>query len=93
MDCPNLTILYREPHGAGTHRAHGATKTLLGEALQAITKKRLTFGPIWRWLQAALITCLTLSSDELAFAYCKYNIKNGMAPLHSYRNGELTPFL
>ena len=93
MDCPNLTILYREPHGAGTHRAQGATKTLLGEGPTDHHQKRLTFGPIWRWLQAALITCLTLSSDELAFANCKYNIKNGMAPLHSYRNGELIQFL
>ena len=40
-----------------------------------------------------LITCLTLASDDIDFEYCKYNIKNGMAPLHSYRNGELTPFL
>ena len=40
-----------------------------------------------------LITCLTLASDDLDFENCKYNIKNGMAPLHSYRNGELIPFL
>ena len=40
-----------------------------------------------------LIAYLTVASDDLAFAYCKYNIKNGMAPLHSYRNGELIPFL
>ena len=65
----------------------------LVKALRAITKKCLTFGPIGAWPQEALITCLTLSSDEVALAYCKYNIKNGMAPLHSYRNGELIPFL
>ena len=95
---PNrVWIVLTLPYCTGSHTVQGPTehreppRHCQVKALQAITKKRLTFGPIWRWLQAALITCL--SSDELAFAYCKYNIKNGMAPLHSYRNGELIPFL
>ena len=64
---------------------------LLGE--KGHHQKNLTFGSIGRLLQVALKICLTLSSDRLAFAYCKYNIKNGIALLHSYRNGELIPFL